>query len=424
MLVKVILLVELLSVFLCVFRVYGQKPKIDVKGIIAFGSMFIIVDVVNYYSIPRNYVFLAYLVLIVYAILMFKEKFIKTVISIVLAIIVIAVVQFGTMLVLSIYPFENYNIRDVLGATVTLLVILFLIPYCKINKLRDAICRKHWLMYVIFCFIAFTILFAIISLKSTNELRIGLFLFGIPAIAIIVFLVIFWEMSIAKANKMEKEISILNSMQHSYKELLERVRLNQHGLNNHLSAVYSSHHTCKTYEQLVEAQQAYCNELYEENKYNNILLVQHNVLAGFLFNKILEIEKANIKYSYKINTIIEESIIPDYYLIEILGILIDNAIDASKENLSESEIYFEITKDDLKYNFTVRNVYREVSYKEIEEWFDFGKTSKEKGNGIGLYRVKQVCKEWKCDIKCSNEIYDERNWVTFVLCIDKKEDVV
>lgn len=419
-----ILFIELLSVFLCVFRVYGQKPKVDVKGIIAFGMMFAVLYLVNYLSLSRNYTYFAYIVLLLYCLSMFRERFVKTIVSMILSIIAVAVVQFGVMIILSFFAMDNYNIRDVVGNVLTLAIIWLILPRCKIDRLRDAVCKKHWLMYVIFVFATFTILLAIITGKMSNELSMGLFLFGIPAIAIIVFLVIYWELSVLKTEKMKKELDVMNAAQQSYDELIERVRLNQHGFNNQISAVLSTHHTCKTYEELVEKQQEYCSEIYEANRYNNILLIQNNFIAGFLYDKILEIEKNNIPYEYKIETKVEECNIPYFYLIEILGILIDNAIDATKENVEENEVFIGIQKEATRYKFIIRNTYREVNYDEIIRWFEMGKTTKNNGQGIGLYRVKKICNKWNCNIKCINKKYDNRNWIVFELAVDKKEDVV
>lgn len=421
---KLIIFIELLSVFLCMFRVYGKKPKPEIKGIITFGVMFIILDAVNYWGISRNFIFLAYVVLAIYCMLNFKEKPIKAVVGVVLAVSIMAVIQFCSMILLSVFSFEYYIIRDLLGISVTFLFTWLLLPFCKVDKLRDAICRKHWLMYIIFVFITFIISFAIISGKMSNELQMGMFLFGIPAIGIIVFLVIYWDISMAKEKTMKDEIEVMNSMQHRYDELLEQVRINQHGFQNHITAVFSSHYTCKTYEQLVETQQAYCNELCEENKYNNILLIQNNILAGFLYDKILEIERKQIKYSYKIETKVDECRIPYFYLIEVLGILIDNAMEAVLENQNEGMIYLATLKDESGYKFIVGNTYRQVNYDEIEKWFMIGKTTKGKGHGLGLYRVKQLCKEWNCEINCLNQMMEGQNWIMFELFVEEKEDVV
>lgn len=422
MLVKVILLLELLSVFLCVFRVYGQKPKVDVKGVIAFLIMFIILDVVNYWGLNGIYSFVAYIILVIYCKIEFKMAISETIVSVFLAVVISTVIQFVFIIIITFWETDKLLLRTLIGDAATLITAIFVLPFCKVCRLRNAICRRHWLTYLIFAFMLLVIFLSIVTMKAQNGLSISLFLFGIPSIIIIFFLVLYWDKSIIATNRIENEMNTIKSMQENYDELVSKVRENQHGLKNQMLAVFSSHYTNKTYEQLVSAQQEYCEVIQYENKYNNIISVGDKILGGFLYGKMCDIEKKGVTVLYKIGTQIKGYSIPCYYLIEGLGILLDNAVEAVVGNSENRTINLYIDKVNGGYSFIVKNPFEEVPYEKIEEWFNLGCSTKDKDRGIGLYRLKKICQEWKCDISCKNEIIDGNNWIVFELII--KEDGV
>lgn len=66
----------------------------------------------------------------------------------------------------------------------------------------------------------------------------------------------------------------------------------------------------------------------DDNKYNSILTLGDQVLSGFLYQKFEEAINININIDYKADTLIESLDVQIYYVIEMLGILIDNAIEA------------------------------------------------------------------------------------------------
>ena len=88
-----------------------------------------------------------------------------------------------------------------------------------------------------------------------------------------------------------------------------------------------------------------------------------------------------------------------YELTRILGILIDNAIEASKD-CEEKEIIITIRKDDKKKQqlFVVENTYLNKDV-NIDEIFEKGKTSKTnedaKNHGLGLWEVRNLVKKRK-----------------------------
>lgn len=172
---------------------------------------------------------------------------------------------------------------------------------------------------------------------------------------------------------------------------------------------------------MVNAQTEYCNKLQQENKYNNLLLIENNIMAGFLYGKFQEIDEDGIMIDYSIKASLKKLEVSEYRLIEVIGILLDNAVDAVAEDGNEKQISFLINETENKYQFLIRNIYHYVPYEEIETWFQLHNSIKGRNRGVGLYHVKLICNEWNMNIGCRNIMIDGKNWIEFILEIDKAD---
>lgn len=419
MLVILVWIIELLSIFICMYTLYARQIKINTNLIINFILMIATLLIVNFTDLPNIYSFISYIFLCVFCCLEYKERVLKAIISIVLCIIIISVIQFFAMILLSFISFNNLDIRDLCGSIITFLLVKFFLPVCKLNKLREAIFCRHWVVYLIYFFVISVVIVALFILKNQNAINLGLFIFGIPSIAIILFLFFFWEQSMISEKNMKKEISTILLMQKNYEDLVKSVRMNQHSMKNHFIAVKS---TKENRELCSDDEKEYYDIMYSEAKYNSLLFIENHTLIGFLFEKMREAENKNIEVVYKIKSNYEKSVMPIYYLIEVLGILFDNAIEAASYQSDLPEIYFEIDYSDGDYIIKVMNTHGIVQYAEIQEWFELGKSTKGGERGIGLYRVKQICEEWCGKILCQNIEMNNKNWIQFKLIIGIKKD--
>ena len=107
------------------------------------------------------------------------------------------------------------------------------------------------------------------------------------------------------------------------------IRDRQHDIKNHINAIYSMIYTTNNYEDLVARQKQYCDFVLESGKETQILLAADNpLIAGFLYQKEQEAKQQHIRVEYRLQKIIFPLLVSEYELIEMLGILLDNAIEA------------------------------------------------------------------------------------------------
>lgn len=222
-----------------------------------------------------------------------------------------------------------------------------------------------------------------------------------------------------------REAEMIELEQKQYDKLLEQVRLREHEFNNHMTAILATHHTYRTYDKLVEAQSEYCRRMLTENKYNRLVLMPDKVFSAFLYEKLAELEAKDIdvEYRYRAEGEPGQCDISTYQLIEMAGILLDNAEEAVRDK-SDRRICVEIyDRGGWGTSFKVRNVHEYVPYSTIQGWFEKGVSSKDTSRGLGLYHLKQLCAKTGCSICCENCEIDGKNWITFSFITDAAKEL-
>lgn len=94
-----------------------------------------------------------------------------------------------------------------------------------------------------------------------------------------------------KSTDSEAELNAYKLYEESYKNLINEIRIRQHEFNNHINAIYNMSSIYRTYEELVENQKKYCEELESDNRYGQLLKLGNTVVIGFLYGKLLEAER-------------------------------------------------------------------------------------------------------------------------------------
>lgn len=414
--VRVVYLLEVFATLACIHCIYGKKIKWDVKPIALCLSLLVIYEVANNLQNGGLYTLVAYIPIFIYCKRTFGTSILQTLVKIIWLIILLTAIEFLCLLFVLNLGLENVDVRNIISGSLVLVVSVLLLPRLHIH--RTSI--RGWVAKSLLGCAVFIMLMLILQGKFANRVNISLYVIVVPIVLMLLYILVKWLNTQSEVENMKQEVELINRMDKKYAELVEDIRVKQHGFKNHITAILSSHYTYNTYERLVEVQDEYCNRLMQESKYSNLLLINDKVLSGFLYEKFREIECDNIEVKYEIRSSIEKYAISTYHLIEILGILLDNATDAAK-CAEKKTIVFVISSIGNKYMFIVRNISKHVAYTEIENWFNKEVSSKGENRGLGLYYVKKLCQELNCDIYCRNVEYDQNNWIEFSLEICKAD---
>lgn len=291
----------------------------------------------------------------------------------------------------------------------------------KIHKLREILRRRDGLIFISFFIALFVICLITIEGKLQGEIHAAFFVFTVPVVMVLLWALSKWGMVQDEKELVQNELSITRSMQEEYDDLLTSVRLREHGFKNHLAALLSIKHTSKSYEELVRAQDNYYGKIREENRYNKLLFLGDSTISGFLYEKFCQAEDEGVSVIYELKGHFSRSAMPIYHIIEMLGILFDNAIEAQTEKSETKRLMFQFEEQEMVYLFRILNPYPYVSYAEIESWFLQNNSKKGKDRGIGLFYVKKLCEEHNANILCRDVECEQENWIEMTLEIKKAD---
>lgn len=222
--------------------------------------------------------------------------------------------------------------------------------------------------------------------------------------------------------KQESEIQLYQMYTRPLEELIREIRARQHEFRNHLNAILNMHLTVDNYDELVRTQADYILSVADDkrNNYMPLLRISDKILAGFLYTKIVSATK-DVDFSVEVgaNRIVTNAMEKD--IVEVLGTLIDNAVDAcDKENRAIRlflSSYGSDTKDtvDDRLVFEIMNEHPPVPMKELTRFFERGYSTKStKGTrGYGLYNARRIVKEYKGEITLENRTVAGRNYICF-----------
>ena len=124
--------------------------------------------------------------------------------------------------------------------------------------------------------------------------------------------------------------------------------------------------------------------------WNHLKNIQPIELKGFLYEKLLLFFTYNLKFQVKISDKIEVTYTPIDPFIRILGIFIDNAVEAA-EGMSDDEVILEIKATKKGVLFYISNTY--ASPPDLFSMGKKGYSTKGKGRGNGLYWAEKTIRD-------------------------------
>jgi len=403
------LLLRIIEGFAQVFLLSAiLKKKMSLKEYIL--SAVIIVSLYELVTliIPANYNYkfiTIFLIIVPVVSLVCKIKIYKVFLAYSIAILVIALIDMISGIVF-FKLFEAESFEEITGwkyyvgmLTVDLLIFIsgltikyFKTTYTNIeNDIKNFGIAFNSLLTLLFIFPSIII---IISYLEDKPLEMETIIISLISMLAIVVLSIFnsqkrYNLIISEKN-LEKEKNY-NVMLES---LVDSLRTFKHDYNNTLSTLYG-------YVQLgdMESLKRMFKEILEESRQISSLdklnpnLIKDPNIFGILTAKYQECIKKNIIMNIEIYAEIEEIDIKMYDLTRILGIFLDNAIEAAAGS-QERKINLTINERNNQLIIEISNTYKEGQIETIEKLFEKGISSKGKNRGLGLYKVKEIIKKY------------------------------
>lgn len=419
---SICVIMETLSIFLCIHYLYNKPFRFDFNTIV-----FIIMDVMylfilNVYQAPHVYSMAVYALVFIYSGVKFGFRLKELLVNNILYIVIMFGVQLVVVLICSAFITNSiYKNYQVLLVNALVLVITVLGRKIPIYKLSYFLIRTELWIKILLIIGSIIALGYLANYKFQTITEIGVFI-PIFVITFIYFIISEWEKYKIRSRELERELQAERLYSKSFEKLISDIRLKQHEYDNHINTIYSQQYIYKTYDELVKAQSDYCKQLKSNTKFTKVLSSGNPVLVGFLYTQFLDVDQLDIDVEYKLQFQNLECGIQTYQIIEIVGNLLDNAVEAlMAQNERQRRIYVGVIENEKQIELEIRNTSRVIEAEEAMQFFKKGYSLKGISRGMGLYHVKRICKENKIEIETRNSEIDEQNWFGFRIVIQKAE---
>lgn len=418
------LLMEMLAIVYGVAAFFGKKVKYDIKTISFIMSEILLSTIINEYNFPLYLKSLSYIIIFIYGSIEYGEGIKEALLNCLLTVAtIVALQQIFYVIVFLLLPDNNELFNIFLINIGCLLVLLIFMHYEVLNKFYKTILKNRKIYFGLLFFICICLLIDLLEAKDQNYLSGKDYLQLLYFTGLMVVVIAEWQRTKIETEKRKAETEINKLYYSAYEELIMLIRDRQHDIKNHINTIYGMIYTTNTYEELVDRQKQYCNFVLESSKETQILLAPDNpLISGFLYQKEQEIKEHNFQVEYRLETIKFPLAVTEYEIIEMLGILMDNAIEALVESDYErKKIILGYTREEPWDIFYVSNISRSYSKEEIDKFFQRNYSSKGDGRGIGLDKIRRKLKQLDGGIRVVNKSDDGEEYLEFSIMLPLKQ---
>lgn len=421
MIERLYLVFEILAMLICMHGLYGEKVRWNIYTILFFGFELFVYQINFIYDLPIIVEILAYLVMLLYSFKQFQAGIKKTLSNYVIYIILCVLLQL-ICYIPAIFLYDKLQLFT--GYVINILFLIVVIVLSRtgiLAKISRFLFSNDKMMFLVIGFILLLTLFALISIKSNIDINMFDYIMITLSITTIMVSVSMWQNQKLINDHLRREKQLNELYGSALQELIHNIRQKQHDYKNQILAIKGMVYAADSLESLKAEQENFFNELIYEDKYTQLLSKNNEmIISGFLYVKLNEAEKKGIR-TY-CDVIIDKIENPDIVadIVKIIGILIDNAIEALQgAEFVEKRLSVCIKKRDVLM-IEVANVSKYISLESSIKFFERGFSTKGEGRGLGLTNVKELAHKYRGEVQVNNEERELGNWFVITVLLKNK----
>ncbi len=420
------IIVELFGILYCLAELFGERLKISIHVVILIIVDLFIITGISDYGFPEYFHSLCYIAIFLYGLLCYKECTKTTLVNCFLAVIIMAILQMVVYLPLYSLFFSGYEQADFKGLIANIVCLIF-IAICskriRIRKISEFCIKRNKIIIVVALFILCGLGINFYEIMEKRVILGETYFQMIYFILIFLFIIYEWQKSRMDVEKKKAQLEMNKLYYDAYDQLIMLIRERQHDMKNHINAILSLSYTTKNYDELIAKQEEYCGYVIQQNEKTKLVLSSGNpLIAGFLYSKIRQAESCRIDMDYKMGIQKTETTIPEYELVEMSGILLDNAIEALSGMENENfvkKIFFSMQETESGIKIIAANTSPYYEEDLTAYFFEPGYSSKGANRGLGLSKLKKLVQNRKGTITVYNELRNDLNYLAFEIELPK-----
>ncbi len=364
----------------------------------------IVANIITFIT-PTSYS--VYVNLVVWPIMVFfilKTSLLKSILSEVITMVTTSILDFIFANILLTFGITSdmivhipiYRLIVVLGIYLIIYLLSRLIQIFKINiNIFESMSLKNKILLIANCSLIILVLamqFYLVTFYSNN---MPLFITIINIIGLIAYfsVSIYSIINNSKLDYTIRELENTQSELHTFKILHEQVKSFKHDFSNMVNCIGGY-----IVNEDISGLKRYYNELLEEcNKTNNLYalspeVINHPAIYNLLATKYYEADKKDVQVNLHVILDLNEieKFMKIYDFTRILGILLDNAIEAAE--VCDKKIINVTFRKDLINDMILVIIQNTYMNKDVdtEIIFQKGESSKENHSGLGLWKVREI----------------------------------
>lgn len=407
----------------CILIIRSKLVKKTRENLIKEIMIIFVISVVTFITdyFLHNFEFIADGLIIVICIsLIYKEKFNQCLIQVIISFIFVSIVQLLSMLpFIFIEDFQNLLFVKYSSLTISLVISILIYFKVNINKIYLYLVKAKSKMFYFVTINSFIAIFSVWFYwnNNFNDRLYGLIYFILIILFILIanILILFY---IERFNKQKEIVASYNKYNPFIEDLIKEIRKKQHEYENRIQAFSTLPEICLTYDDLINNMQLYTtvwsNDLQSVNA--DVLKLKYKIVASLIYSKMKSAEEKGIDITCKIDNVNVEYPMEEWELMDVIGILVDNAIEAveSYEITKEIEILFYETN--CVKHIVVKNSFDYLEIDEINNFFTKSYSTKGIKRGFGLYNLNKILNKNKdIEILVYNEDNNNNNYIVFDL---------
>ena len=402
---------EILSFLYMVAAVYNVKMKYNIYTAVFIVLELFLLSGMNNYGFPSYLLVFSYLLMFIYCLINYEASLKETIVNGVLVVIGISMVQMLCYFVVSSVDIKFSLTVQQKEMTVSILYFMIVLAFSRkmhLPEISAFFIKRNVLLYTVGGFILVILGSQLWGIKKENFIDGKYILSATFFILFLILMIWEWQKTRSESEKRKVQLELNRIYYEAYEGLIQSIRERQHDFKNHLNALEGMIYSIDNYDELVLEQKKYLQSIMGELEPARLLtLVENPLIAGFLNYKVSKAQEMGITTRYHCVLQKRDMGIPEFKLIEMMGILLDNAIEElSSESIAERVLVIELMAEDNIMKFAVSNSYENNNNLDVSKIFENGYSSKGNGRGIGLSKLKHMMKDSNGEIAVSQEVFE------------------
>lgn len=398
---------ELLSVFIILSAITGKKP---VRG----GGIFhiaVMVNIIaaNFFGVSNCIYLFNYLLVTGAAVRIYRMGVLRAAVYSIFGIVFVSVMELAVYVFLRFITYSWPQAGEYLSIPAVLLTFLLcLVIYRKkvFAVVRQMIIRRDKRTYAALLVLSVLVIETVSILKYKDGLDLS------EAIYIIIMMgfisLFFYTVGYFRhILKLQKEYS------GRYEEVIMSIRARQHKFMNQIDSIYSLIELYDNYDDLAAKQMEELENLKRYMMPNKILVLDNPIVIAHVYKKMCDADDLGIDMVAEFACSLKNITVPDIILIEIIGNLLDNAIDEVNGRNRGEKIYLSIKNEMGLVCIMVFNEHEKIPQACYSRFFEYGYSTKGEGRGEGLPYVKRLVNKYGGTIDVGNREINHTNCFGF-----------